>query len=93
MCTLLTDLDGWDRVSLLVTQRTDLQIELPLKVTCQVNSPNLESNKWKARKTQMRCAVCIFLMNYRHSFADFVQQLLQTKKTGRLHFFILQYFP
>lgn len=38
----LTYLNGWDRVSLLVTQRTNLQVKLPLQVTCQVQSQHLE---------------------------------------------------
>lgn len=41
MCAL-TYLNGWDRVSLLVTQRTNLQVKLSLQVTCWVQSQHLE---------------------------------------------------
>ncbi len=41
---VLTYLNGWDRVSVLVAQRTNLQVKLSLQVTCRVNSQNSENS-------------------------------------------------
>lgn len=50
---VLTYLNSWDRVSLLVTQRTDLHVELSLQVTCQVNRQN--PDRTLRRSNQIGC--------------------------------------